>query len=97
MFLEEPRSKNASVGELAKFNCSVTGIYLFWTINGSASDGAISKQHNIEEDYSDHNGTTTSILKVPCNIQTNNTLLLCITYEAETVHYSSTAILMVQG
>ena len=98
MFLEEPSSKNASVGERAKFNCSVTGQYLFWNVNGSSSDSNISELHNIEEeDYSVQNGVRSSVLIVPCTSEINNTWLQCVTYEAESLHYSNTSVLMVQG
>ena len=97
VFVEEPSSKNASMGELAKFNCSVTGPYLFWKVNGSSSDSNINDLHNIEEDYSVQNGLRSSVLIVPCTSETNNTWVQCVTYEAESLHYSNTSMLMVQG
>ena len=95
--MEEPVSKNASVGELARFNCSVDGLFLFWTVDGDSSDGPTAKAKKIEEDFNSQNGVITSVLIVPCNNETNNTQLYCIAFEPGAVMNSSIAVLMVQG
>ena len=95
--VEEPLSKNASVGELARFNCSVSGFLLLWKVDGDSIDEPTAKEKNIKEGSSSLNGVITSTLTIPCNNETNNTQLQCVGFEPGAFVHSNIAVLMVQG
>ena len=82
------------------FNCTGTGVVLFWTVDGNASYTEEILHRGIVTIPLIHNITFVSAqISIPTTVVNNNTEVVCIVFDSTLTHpfYSSPLLLKLQG
>ena len=100
--LNSPTSQNATLGDVAKFTCSIQGTtatVAFWHVDGIPDNSDELSGRGIAKatSYDYTLGVLTSVLSVACEQENNNTMIRCFGYLSPQVVSSPVVKLLIQG